>query len=481
MRLKITSLCISFLLSFNFFGAVSKSFAENLAEKEMLEHKPRADWPTQGWSVSTPEAQNVDSAELFKAIDHIYQNEPDIYSLLVIKNGYLILENYYKRGRPDREDWVHSVTKSYMSTLIGIAIDKGYIKSVDQTLSELLPQQYAKNTNPEKQSITLENLLTMRAGFRWTDWGDPMTQWFGSLDWTAHALQLEQTDPQGTKFNYNSTLSHLLSVILTQASNMSTAEFAEQYLFEPLGMTIHEWPVGPKGNNYGGFGLKVTPRDMAKLGYLFLNNGVWDDEQIVSSGWVKDATTSASASTYGYGYQWWIRLVGDYFSYQALGRRGQNIVVVPDQDLVIVVTSETAFPHSAGAYYPRVYELISNSIDQSYLAAVPTEIQQLLDQYTDAMVNKEFEKFMSYFSDDYYHYGLFYRGGKQAVEDHYDGLISRTALKYTITKFKRQGDIAYLTGMKSGDGLVSYPVNEQLILEQGQWKFYGNQKDNPDN
>ncbi|MGH1441337.1 MAG: serine hydrolase [Cellvibrionaceae bacterium] len=443
--------------------------------------KTRDYWPTQVWAVSSPEEQNIDSVELFKAVEHIYQRHPDIYSLLVIKNGYLILENYYKKGRPNRGDWIHSVTKSYMSTLVGIAIDKGFIKNVDQTLFELLPRQYTKNMDSEKKSITLKSLLTMTAGFRWRDWGDPMMQWFLSPDWTAHTLQLEQVAPQGKHFFYNTTLSHLLSVILTEASHMSTEEFAERYLFKPLGMTIHEWITDPQGNNSGGYGLKVTPRDMAKLGYLFLNNGLWDGKQIVSSAWVKDATRSADASAYGYGYQWWIKPVGNYSSYQAIGRRGQNIVIVPDQDLVIVATSETAFPHSASSYYPVLYDMISESIDKSYLATVPRGIQQLFDQYTEAMVNNDLEKLMSHFSENYYHSGLFFSGDKQTASSYYRGLISRTALNYTITKFKRQGDIAYITGVKSGDGLIDYPVEEQLILEQGQWKFYGNQYGKSDN
>ena len=474
---------ISFLLAFVFFlpAVVSTSLADGIVQSEALSPEPQLGWPTQGWRVSTPESQNVDPDELYRAVDHVLQNQPDIYSLLIVKNGYLILENYWKKGRPNRYDWVHSVTKSYVSTLIGIAIDKGYIKSVDQTLVELLPRQYAESLDPDKAAITLKNLLTMTAGIQWNDRGDTMTQWFGSLDWTAHALQRKQAVRPGTNFTYNSSLSHLLSVILTEASNMSTEDFAEQYLFKPLGMTIHEWPLDPKGNNYGGFGLKVTPRDMAKLGYLFLNNGLWDEEQIISSAWVKNATTPNDASDYDYGYQWWIRPVGKYFSYQAIGRRGQNIVVVPDQNMVIVVTSETAFPHSTGSYYSTLYDLISESVDKPYLADVPTDVQQLLTKYTEAMIKNDLAELMSHFSENYYHSGLLYRGGKQAAENYYSGLISRTAMSYTITDFKRQGDIAHIAGMKVADGLVDYPVEEQLVLEQGQWKFYGNQVGRPKN
>lgn len=481
MKSKLAGLFILSFLAINSYDLIPEAFAEISGGKETLPRGSQAPWPTKGWAVSTPEEQNVDSEELFKAVDHIYQKQPDIYSLLVIKNGFLIFENYYKKGKPGRYDWAHSVTKSYVSTLIGIAINQGLIKSVDQTLLELLPKQYKENLTAEVKSITLKSLLTMTAGFGWNDSGASMMQWFLSPDWTAHAIRQKQIAPQGKNFNYNSSLSHLLSVILTEASKMSTKQFAEQYLFDPLGMTIHEWPIGPKGNNYGGFGLKVTPRDLAKLGYLFLNNGLWDDRQIVSSSWVKDATTPANSSDYGYGYQWWIRPVRDYFSYQALGRRGQNIVVVPDQDLVVVVTSETAFPNTGNSYYPVLYDIISQSIDKGYGAIVPPDAQQLLNQYTEAMVNNDLDKLMSFFSDEYYHSGLFYRGGKQDAKNYYGGLISRTALNYNITKFRREGDIAHITGVKSGYGLVEYPVEEQLILEQGRWKFFGNQKNNPNN
>jgi CubicO group peptidase (beta-lactamase class C family) len=168
-------------------------------------------------------------------------------------------------------------------------------------------------------------------------------------------LDLPMAAQPGTRFNYCSGCTHLLSSIV-QVKSGDTAAFAHKYLFEPLGITCYRWDTDNRGIPIGGWGLKLTPREMAKLGYLFLHNGQWDGRQVVSSAWVQAATQkhSGTGGTLGYGYQWWI--YDKYGAYTALGRYGQTIFVVPDDNLVIVTTALSEENND------RIFGLIDNYI-----------------------------------------------------------------------------------------------------------------------
>ena len=480
--MKAAPLFIIFCLITSFCGYAQKPPAKKGVKETGLFHKTRDYWPTQGWKISTPEEQNVNTQELLKAVSHIQEKLPDVYSLLIIKNGYLIFENYYKKGMPDRSDVAHSVTKSYTSTLIGVAIEKGFIKSVDQKISDFFPEYFAENIDPKKRKISIKDLLTMTAGSKWNDRGDVFYQWIFSPDWAKFTLQLEQTATPGEIFTYNTSVSHLLSVILTRSTKMSTRDFAQKHLFDPLGMTIHQWQTDPQGNQTGGHGLHLTPRDMAKLGYLFLNDGNWDGQMIVPPTWVKEATNPqvyAFHSEYGdfyYGYQWWIKKAGNYSSYRAWGRRGQNIVVVPEQDLVIVVTSETARPHPTTAHYSLLYDLIAEGVGKGYRADVPPGVQTLIDQYTQDFLNHDLEKVMTHISRNYFQSGTNHVGDKRALRRYYNRFISQiTSLSITINEFEREGNKAHAKAvMKSNFG--ERTIEEHYILKEGKWKIYGNQE-----
>ncbi len=203
--------------------------------------------------------------------------------------------------------------------------------------------------------MTLENVLTMNTGLDWVE-GDPAYQkLYMSQDWAAYMLDLPMAAQPGTLFNYCSGCTHLLSTIL-QAQSGNAATFARKNLFDPLGITGYTWDTDNHSIPIGGWGLKLTPREMAKLGYLFLHNGQWDGKQVVSSAWVQAATQKHTDTdgNLGYGYQWWI--YDKYGAYAALGRYGQTIFVVPDLNLVIVTTALSEDNHD------RIFGLIDNYI-----------------------------------------------------------------------------------------------------------------------
>ena len=243
-------------------------------------------WPTAGWKTSTPEQQGMDSARLLIADEFIRNRLPDAFSLLVVKNGYLVFEKYYSWGSQYKIAVVHSVTKSITSALIGIALEKVYLKSLDQKLTEFFPEYFTENLDPRKREIRLNHLLTMTAGFRWDDWGPEMRLWYTSPDWAKFTIQLPQENNPGEVFTYNSSVSHLLSIILSKAIGGSALDFAKKNLFEPLGIQSAYWHQDPQGYCTGGFGLGLSARDLAKIGFLYLNKGYWDGQSIVPESWV---------------------------------------------------------------------------------------------------------------------------------------------------------------------------------------------------
>ena len=303
-------------------------------------------WPTEDWRTSTPEEQGVNSSRLEDAAGFIVDSGARVRSMLVIQNGYLIFERYFLPTLYDVDDThiIYSCTKSVSSSLIGIAIDKGYIDNTSQLLVDFFPDVYIDNLDSRKESITLDDVLTMTSGFEWDEESyDVPNDYFGmtgSEDWVQYVLNKTMVADPGTTFYYNTGGSHLLSAIINRTTGMSTLAFAQENLFGPLGIMTYSWIQDPQGIQFGGSALALRPRDMAKFGYLFLNQGEWDGEQIVSSDWVTTSTAAhvAPYTTVSYGYQWWVN--PDNIYYSARGYQGQFIFVVPEEDLVVVFTSD---------------------------------------------------------------------------------------------------------------------------------------------
>ncbi len=263
-------------------------------------------------------------------------------SLLILKNGYLIYESY-PSGVFDANDKQHlySSTKSVSSTLIGIAIDKGYIGGIDDYVVDFFPNRTIENMDSRKQAMTLEHLLTMTAGFQWED----IVNYFimiASSDWTQYVLDQPMVDSPGSSWNYNTGVSHLLSAILEQVTPNGALAFAEEFLFEPLGITDYNWALDPQGVPFGGAQLYLNARDMAKLGFLYLMEGKWENQQIISKKWIMQTIRPSKVLPVemepyiGYGYQWWVLFWGKVYS--ARGLYEQNIFVIPDIDMVVVTS-----------------------------------------------------------------------------------------------------------------------------------------------
>lgn len=298
-------------------------------------------WPTKGWRMSTPEEQRMDSHKLALMLEAVKESKVNLHSLLVIRNGYIVSETYFQSFDESVKHVQYSCTKSFISTLVGIAIDKGYIEAVKRPVQDLIPGLSFEKPDARKQAMTLENLLTMTSGLDWSESDSDIWAMTRSSDWPRFMLNREMKDAPGSRFNYCSGCSHVLSAILQHKTNMNTRDFAQRELFEPLGISHFQWDTDPRGIPIGGWGLSITPRDMAKLGYLYLHNGTWDGKQVVSAEWIKTAIGNHIATNTAppsYGYQWWIDPSSG--AYMALGRGGQTIFVLPDLNLLVVTTAD---------------------------------------------------------------------------------------------------------------------------------------------
>jgi CubicO group peptidase (beta-lactamase class C family) len=297
-------------------------------------------WPTKDWPTCTPEQQNMDSHKLEEMQAYIDQSRLNLDSLLIIRGGHIVSETYYHGYDARDRHELYSVTKSFAATLVAIAIDQGLIDGPGSYLLDYFPGRTFTNVDADKQAITLEHVLAMTSGLGWVESDASFNTLYRQPDWVQYMLDLPMKTPPGEQFYYCSGCSHLLTAVLGQASGMDVRDFAEENLFKPLGIQKAQWENDYDDIPIGGWGLKLTPREMAKLGYLYLHNGEWDGKQIVSANWVAQATVKHAddEGDLDYGYQWWTYPSLD--AYTALGRYGQTIFVIPWADLVIVTTAD---------------------------------------------------------------------------------------------------------------------------------------------
>jgi CubicO group peptidase (beta-lactamase class C family) len=297
-------------------------------------------WPTDGWRTSSPEDQGMDPAMIESMFEVIDEAGLEIDGVVIVRNGYIVAEQYYPPYTENVHHVLYSCTKSVISALIGIAIGDGYIESVDQPVLDFFTERTFDNLDARKESMTLEDLLTMQSGLTWEDSMPALQAMTATQDWVGFVLdQPMEVDPGG-RFNYCSGCSHVMSAILQEVTETNTLEYAQNRLFDPLGITNFTWELDGSGIPNGGWGLSMTPRDMAKFGYLFLNEGTWDGQQIIPADWVSVSTQPGLEVGAGvhYAYQWWVYPDSDLYAAQGLYE--QKIYVIPDMELVVVFTAD---------------------------------------------------------------------------------------------------------------------------------------------
>lgn len=307
----------------------------------------------------------------FAAAVRAGESMPRLYSLLVSRGGEMLVERYFNgRDQADIAN-VKSVSKSVISALVGIAIDEGHIRSLDQPIADYFGARLARDADAPKKAITIEHLLTMQSGLETTS-NRNYGAWVLSPDWVEFALRQPLETRPGTRMTYSTGNTHLLSAILTQATGRDTLTYARDVLARPLGFHLAAWPKGPTGIYFGGNDMELTPRQMLAFGELYLNGGRANGRQIVPESWVEASLVPRAESTREqdryYGYGWWIRDSAGVETPYAWGYGGQFIILAPELDTVVVATSAST-PDSSRRDHRRVLHDMIESLIVAPLAA----------------------------------------------------------------------------------------------------------------
>ena len=302
---------------------------------------PETGWPTKSWPGSTAEEQGMDSASLARLIETVGTYRQD--SLMITRHGKIVAEAYYAPYVAGVSHDLRSVTKSITSTLTAIEIKNGLLDSVDHPVVDLFSDKQIANLDDNKKAMTVQHLLDMTSGIAWQEKSytpdETIMRMYGAPDRTEFVLNQPMSDPPGAKFYYNSGNPYLLSALISKKTGHNAFDFAKQELFEPLGITSAKWGgVDAQGVTDGEAGLSLTPQDMAKIGYLYLHEGMWDGKQIIPSSWVERARAGNVPATFGMHYSnlWWS--LPQRGAFMAMGRHSQTIMVLPKLDIVATMT-----------------------------------------------------------------------------------------------------------------------------------------------
>jgi len=324
------------------------------------------------WPEATSSEVGLDQQTLDSAYNAA-ENLGFVDALLVIRNGYLVAEEYYNGYSENMAHQIWSDTKSFMSALVGIAFDNGLIESLDIKVMDYFPEYAYEGMDSRFYDVTIRHLLTMRMGIDNEE--NNLIPVVTTSNWLRETFRLPLLYDPGQKFSYNSLQTHLLSVIITEVTGRSALMFANANLLGPMGIEIIEWRTDPAGHNTGGYDIFMRPRDMAVLGYMYLNDGMINNKQIVSKEWVYASLTPTwenngvkwgPLTDYNYGYLWWLGKINGYDMFMAMGMGGQYIINFPDLDLIVVTTTNKDITWDNDQEIPTL-EIISNYILKSII------------------------------------------------------------------------------------------------------------------
>jgi len=361
--------------------------AQKLSEREYTYRVPpeiNNDWQTSSLTEAGVDSEKID--ELMHRILIGHDTVKNVHGVLLVKNGRLVLEEYFYGTHRNHLHPIQSDTKSIVSILMGIAVEKGFINSIEQPVLGFFPEIAPANLNADKRAITIEHLLLMAPGLQCRD--SYRYKWRGlsemrqSADWTQFMLDLPMAETPGTQFEYCNGASFLLSAIIQKATGMKTLDFAEKHLFSHLGITELRWPANPQGITIGWGEMRLKPRDMAKIGYMMLKGGNWQGKQIVSRNWVNESTQPhIKAGWYKYGYQWWRgNAILDNRVIEAIwawGHGGQFIFVLPALDLVAVFTAKH---YENPGFSERTFNMMNQYILPAFKLSLPPQQKISVDK-----------------------------------------------------------------------------------------------------
>ena len=369
--------------------------------------QPELLWPTSGWTRATPASQGL-AADRFEALEKDVRAGAFGYTdrVLLVRNGRLVVDikvdqdyRAISKGRKSPigcgygcEDpaWLHefnylhpdfhpffkgrevhslqSVTKSIAATAIGIALGQGRLGSLERPFLDFFKDKNLSKVDPRLRRATLRDLLTMRSGIEWHEQDRPLDdtnttiQLERSKDWIQFTLDQPMDSDPGTRWAYNSGGSHLQAGIIRSATGRHIDEYAREFLFDPLGIKDWYWKKSPTGFPDSEGGLYLRAEDLAKIGYLYLHDGVWNGRRILPDGWVKDATSPHARvnATWNYGFQWWLTTRNGADVWAGRGFGGQLLFVIPSRQTVAVINAWNVFGVKAKDISGTLLELLTS-------------------------------------------------------------------------------------------------------------------------
>lgn len=303
-------------------------------------------WPTADWRRCAPEEVGLDSKKLMQAYEYAKQPALESSAILIIRNGYIVGEAYMNGADINSILEGYSFVKSFTSAVTGIAIDQGYIRSVENYVYEYLPHWTLPGTDPKKKRIKIKHLLSMTSGLEWQSDSLVVADYemiaFG--DYLAYVLLKDAIHEPGTHWEYTNGQAILMSGVLETALNMTVEAFSYQVLQDKIGIPHLSWSSDMVGHTNTAWGMRARVRDYAKLGYLYLRKGQWDEQKIISESWIEESTRAVSDSVNFYAYYWWLpsafSTYSEYeipaYTFLAVGAQGQYMIIVPDKDMVVL-------------------------------------------------------------------------------------------------------------------------------------------------
>lgn len=348
----------------------------NKDDSEIYSHSIYQPVEMDDWENSTPSSQGLDS-NLILTLYSEAEALPNIYSLLIIKNNYLVAERYFNNRTITSSNKIASVTKSYISALTGIALHENIISGIDQKMAEFFPEYDWETMDSRKSDITIRQILQMRSGYPWEEFSDYHDElWARFNNWLPLISEFPLTNDPGTQFGYSNLTSHVMGIIISRAAETSLLNFAETYLCNPLDVDLTLWYHDSSGYYYGHGDMHFKSRDLAKFGTLYLNSGLYNNTQIIPGEWIAESLQPYSTDIYDnklgsyfhnikYGYLWWSAQVGNYNFDFAWGHGGQLIIIIQDLDMLIVTTADPLdheFGDSAWLKTRKIIDLVGKYI-----------------------------------------------------------------------------------------------------------------------
>lgn len=370
LYIAITSLILS---------AVVTGCGPTTADLEAINYTPVS---TKRFEISTPAEQGMDSL-LTARLYYDAARVKTIYSVLVMKDGKLIGEKYFNAGAVDQQINIHSVTKSITSALVGIALERGELKSLDQKMMDFFPELADQIKDPRKKEITIRHLLQMRAGYPWEESTEELFDLLMTGFHTDSLVKVPLIRDPGADFEYSNLSSHILGMILARATGKDLKTYAVEHLFGPLGIEPGFWQQDWDGNLLGYSDLHLTAGDLATFGQLYMTDGLYNGRQIVSAEWVRESLKIYSRDGWkirvgknwnenAYGYQWWSIRAGNYRYHMAWEHGGEQIVLLKDLGLMVVVTVDPLHLQHGGK--PWKLERAALNLTADFVASLPNPL-----------------------------------------------------------------------------------------------------------